>query len=174
MQGIVKRVIGLVGGLGLMCTGLAGCGAPAPDWTFTDAGGEVRRLSDYRGGIVVLAFSNTWCDSCHKAALHLEDLQRRFSDRGVRVVFVSSYEHGDAMAYMQEHGYNYGLILDGTEIAREYNVDRIPTFYVIGVDGRLLYRHEGFDKGTSARLASVINRHLKAHGGKVGTHVAQH
>ena len=163
MQRNLSRSLGLAIGL-LLLAGITGCSSAPRDWTFTDAEGDLRTMSDYTGGVVVLAFTNSWCDSCHHAALHLQDLQQRFADQGVRVVYVSSWEHGDPGTYLNENGYTYGLMLNGTDIAREYDVDRIPTFCILGADGRVVARHEGFSKNTPATLTSAIERHLRKSG----------
>ncbi|MHC4416510.1 MAG: peroxiredoxin family protein [Planctomycetota bacterium] len=176
MQRIVNRSIGLGCGLVLVCAGLVGCSSMAEDWTFTDASGTVRNLSDYRGEVVVLGFSNTWCDPCQEAALHMQDLHQRFGQRGVRVVSVSAWERGEPDHYMEENGYSYGLMLNGTEIAREYGVIRVPTFFIVGVDGKVIYRHDGFDQGTSKKMARVIEKHLEKQARKAARNqsVAQH
>ena len=173
MPRIVNRLFGPGLGLLLLGTGLAGCSSKVQDWTFTDAQGAVRNLSDFEGNVIVLAFSNSWCDPCQEAAVHMQDIHDRFAAEGVKVVYISSWERGDAEEYMKENGYTYGLVIDGTEIARDYRVDRVPTFYVVGVDGRVVYRHEGFESDTPHKMVRAIEKHLKR-AGKRSDHVAQH
>ena len=171
MQRNLSRSLGLAIGL-LLLVGITGCSSGPSNWTFTDAEGDLRTMSDYTGGVVVLAFTNSWCDSCHHAALHLQDLQQRFADQGVRVVYVSSWEHGDPVAYLEEHGYTYGLMLNGTRIAQEYKVDVIPTFCVLGSNGQLVGKIEGFNRGTPARLSGTIQRHLRKKDMRTASHNA--
>ena len=162
MPRIVNRSIGFVSGLVLLGAGLGGCsGSRVPDWSFTSASGAKQSLSDYHGQVVVLGFTNTWCDPCQEAAPHLQELQERFADRGVKVLAVNAWERGDPESYMQEHGYTFGLLLNGTELAREYQVTQIPTFYVIGANGRAVYRHEGFEEDTPKQMARVIEKQLR-------------
>ncbi len=163
MQRIVQRSLGLVTA-SLVFAALASCGSHAPNWTFKDAGGDLRAMSDYQGGVTVLAFTNSWCDSCHYAAMFLQEIQQRFADQGVRVVYVSSWEHGDPGAYLNENGYTYGLMLNGTELAQQYSVTRLPTFVVIGVNGKVIYRHNGLSKGTPAKITKVVEKHMRKHG----------
>ncbi len=152
MRRIANRPFGLVSIVAVMTVGLSGCGSATTtsDWSFTDAAGDIRTLSDSRGGVVVLAFINTWCEPCQEAAFHLQHLQTRFADRGVRIVFVSSWERGDPASFMEDRGYTYGLLLNGTTIAREYKVKRVPTFCVIDANGREVARVDGFNKKTMA------------------------
>ena len=163
MKRIANRPFGLISIVAVMTIGLSGCGSSTKttDWSFTDAAGDIRTLSDSRGGVVVLAFINTWCEPCQEAAFHLQQLQTRFADRGVRVVFVSSWERGDPASYMEDRGFTYGLLLNGTTIARDYKVKRVPTFCVIGANGREVARIDGFNKKTMARLASAIKKHSR-------------
>ena len=162
MQRIVKRTFLMGGALALLCAGLAGCSSSkAQSWTFTDDEGSIHRMSDYQGQVLVLGFSNTWCDPCQEAAVHMQMLHDRFSGRGVKVMNVSCWERGDPDAYMQEHGYNYSVMTNGTEIAREYKVDEIPTFFVVGVDGKILSRFEGFSDNTSEKISKSVEKHLK-------------
>ncbi len=170
MQRIVTRTLAAVLGLGLFC-GLSACSTKSTNWKFTDAQGEIRDLSDYKGQIVVISFSNTWCEPCKEAAPVMQELQERFGQHGVKVMTVSAWEHGDPQRWMLERGYTYGVMLNGTEVARGHKVDQIPTFLVVGVNGKVIYRHEGFSKRTAGKLTKVVDKHLKKH---VGSSYAQH
>ena len=161
MQGIVNRTLGLGLGLVLMGAGVSGCGSSAPDWTFTDASGTLRQLSQYEGTTMVLAFSNSWCEPCQESAVHMQLLHDKYSSAGVKFVMVSSWERGDPAKYMAERGFNYGLMVNGTSIARDYGVTRVPTFFVVASDGDVVSRHVGFDKRTTKAIARSLEKHLK-------------
>ncbi len=170
MQRIVTRTLAAVLGLGLFC-GLSACSTKTASWKFTDSQGEIRDLSDYKGQIVVISFSNTWCEPCKEAAPIMQELQERFGQHGVKVMTVSSWEQGDPQRWMLERGYTYGVMLNGTDVARRYKVDHMPTFIVIGVNGKVIYRHDGFSKRTASKLTKVVDKHLKKH---VGSSYAAH
>ena len=160
MQRNVKRMFG-IGGLLVACAGLVGCGSgQAQSWTFKDDEGSTRNMSHYQGQVLVLSFTNTWCDPCQETARELQALQDRFRGRGVKVMAVSAWERGNPDAYMQDHGYNYGIMTNGTAIAREYDVDEIPTFFVVGVDGNIISRYDGFSPNTSSKIAKSVEKHL--------------
>lgn len=167
MHRIVNRSRSLMAGALLVGATLAGCAATAPDWTFTDAEGTVHSLSDFRGSVVVLGFTNSWCEPCIEAAPHLQNLHETFSDRGVKVVAVNAWEQGNPIAFMKENGYTYSLLLDGTAIARQYRVSDVPTFYVIGVDGRVVYHRVGFNENTPGQMTKVLERYLQKHEAKL-------
>ena len=80
---------------------LAGCisalaaaqvGKPAPDFTATDIDGKARKLSDYKGKIVVLEAYNLDCPYCanHFKSGAMQDLQAWAASKGVVWFLVNS------------------------------------------------------------------------------------
>jgi peroxiredoxin len=118
-------------------------GSVAPDWTLKDAKGQLRKLSDYRGKVLVMDFWAVWCIPCHRAMPGLQRLHKDLSKRGVIILGISTGEHGgDPVQVMEDRGYTYELLLNGEAIAENYRVVGLPTIYVIGPDGRII--HAGF------------------------------
>jgi len=169
MQRIVTRTLAVGLGLGLVVS-MAGCSTATSNWHFTDSEGMVRELSDYKGQVVVIGFSNTWCEPCQDAADLMQDMQEKFGRHNVKVMMISSWERGDPEKWMAERGYTYGVMLRGTEIARQYDIDQLPSFVVIGMDGRTIYRHDGLSKSTPEKIAKVVEKHLRKHSPSYAQH----
>ena len=62
---------------------------------------------------------------------------------------------------MKKKKCTYGLLLKGEEIAPAYGVSIMPAVCVVGVDGRVIYCHEGVEH---KQLDAVIEKHLEAQG----------
>ncbi len=137
---------------------LLAVGSLAPDWKLSDAVGATRSLSDYRGQVVVLDFWATWCGPCAALMPRMQKLHDKFRDRGAVVFCVNAWETGDAAALMKQKRFTYGLLLKGEEIAPAYGIINLPVVYVIGTDGKIIYRHEGID---DKDLGKLIEKHLK-------------
>src|SRR6267142_6641965 len=60
-----------------------------PDLTFEDADGKPRKLSDWRGRIVLVNLWATWCVPCRKEMPALESLQARLGGPNFEVVAVN-------------------------------------------------------------------------------------
>jgi thiol-disulfide isomerase/thioredoxin len=60
-----------------------------PDLTFEDAAGKPRKLSDWRGRIVLVNLWATWCVPCRKEMPALESLQTRLGGPDFEVVAVN-------------------------------------------------------------------------------------
>jgi len=60
-----------------------------PDLTFTDAGGQPHKLSDFKGRTVLLNLWATWCVPCRKEMPALDALQAKLGDDKFQVVAVN-------------------------------------------------------------------------------------
>ena len=136
-------------------------GVTAPDWQLLGAKGNTHTLSSYRGKVVVMDFWATWCQPCTTVMPRMQKLQQKFVDKGVVVFGVNSWENGDASAFMKEKRYTYELLLNGEKIAEAYKVTTLPVVYIVGLDGEIIYCHEGEDQND---LAKVIEEYLKQKG----------
>jgi len=138
-------------------TKLLAVGASAPDWELSDADGKLQTLAQYRGKVVVLDFWATWCGPCTEVMPQMQKLYEKYKDSGVAVFGVSSWEQKDPAVFMKEKHYTYGLLLKGEDIAERYGVGTLPAVYIIGADGRVVYRHEGVAKD----FANLIKKQLR-------------
>ncbi|MFQ3632813.1 TlpA family protein disulfide reductase [Roseiflexus sp.] len=117
-------------------------GEVAPDFAFTFADGETRRLSDLRGSKVVVNFWATWCAPCEE---EMPDLQRLDERSDVVVLGVNRLELPEVIIpFAQERNLTFTLIAnpDG-DIAEQYGAKNIPISYFINSDGTIGYRQLG-------------------------------
>ncbi|MDP3310624.1 MAG: redoxin domain-containing protein, partial [Polaromonas sp.] len=76
----------------------AAVGQAAPDFSATDTSGQNRKLSDYKGKLVVLEWINPGCPFVQKHYNgNMQSLQKEFAGRGVAWLAINSTEtgHGD-------------------------------------------------------------------------------
>lgn len=133
-------------------------GDTAPDWTLSDAKGKPHSLSDYRGEVVLMDFWATWCGPCRRAMPGLQRLHTTYKDKGLNVVGINTSEESPDMAvgHMRSQRYTYQLLLRGDDVAGRYNVKGLPTFYLIGKDGEILYTASGFAPQLEHKLEGLI------------------
>ena len=92
----------------------------------------------------------------------LQELHEEFSGQPVSILGINCWESGDPVAFMQREKLNYGLLLGADQVAMDYGVEGIPTFYVIGKDGKVVYHEVGFDPAGTDKLRTVIRHALEA------------
>lgn len=119
----------------------------APDFELADQNGAMHKLSDYRGKIVVLEWTNPTCPFVqrHYADGHttMIDLQAKFG--GEKVVWLaidsSNFVNAEsATAWASAKHIGYPILLDPSgEVGRMYQAKTTPHMFVIGTEGQVLY-----------------------------------
>lgn len=156
-------------------------------FSFPDLHGRVVSHDDYRGKVLLVSLTGSWCPNCHDEAPFLADLDRRYRDRGLAVV-AFAFEEPDQLksptrlkAFMQTYGIAYPVLLAGVpeelaeKVPQAENLNAFPTTIFVGRDGRIRAIHAGFaspasgdffSKGTEAMTALV--ERLLAEPGRAG------
>jgi peroxiredoxin len=135
---------------------------PAPDFELRDMNGNVFRLSDQRGEVVVLNFWATWCPPCRAEIPGFVRLQREFAGDGVRFVGISLDEEGFTVVrpFASKHGLNYAQVVDRGEVAHRYGgISSVPTTFLIDREGRIRYVHSGLllRRALGSALRELVN-----------------
>ena len=136
-------------------------GRPAPGFTMPALDGDgTISLSTYEGRVVVLNFWASWCAPCRLEASGLERAWADFRGRGVQFLGINYRDdRAAARAFQEEFGITYPSVFDpGGTLAFDYELIGLPTTFIIGPDGRIIYRFTGYLSGTVLRsaLADVL------------------
>jgi len=90
-------------------------GTPAPDFELMSDDGELVRLSDLRGEIVLLVFvRGDWCPGCHIMLRAYQKSRARFAERGVLVLAIGPDPQGINRGMVEDLGLEYRLLADDT------------------------------------------------------------
>ena len=136
-------------------------GQAAPDFSATDTTGKTRKLSDYKGKLVVLEWTNPGCPFVQKHYNgNMQGLQKEFAAKGVVWLAINSTEtsHGDYLAPAKLAGWlgekqaaPTALLMDESgKIGQLYGAKTTPHMYIVSPQGRLIYAG-GIDSIASAR-----------------------
>ena len=114
-------------------------GVSAPDFELETLSGELLRLSDLKGQVVVLNFWATSCPPCRAEMPSFEQIAQEYGDQGVVFIGVSVSDTPErAQAFADSVGVTYPIGVDSTnEIARAYGVIGLPTTFFISTDGTI-------------------------------------
>jgi thiol-disulfide isomerase/thioredoxin len=136
----------------------------APDFTVKDLDGKTVTLSALRGKIVILDFWATWCGPCRKSMPLLDKYYTDAKPAAVEVYGVNVWERGGTdkvKPFVVERGFHFPILYGTTDIASAYGVQGIPTMVVIDQQGKIAYRHVGYNPTLTEVLAWQINELLK-------------
>ncbi len=111
-------------------------GEQAPEFEIeTDEG----RFSLGGSGVTVVNFWGTYCAPCRAEAPVLSRAHDRLQSRGGRVLGLSTDRAplGDVVASARNLGMRFPIGVATDEILSRYQVERLPTTYVVTADGRV-------------------------------------
>jgi len=133
-------------------------GEQAPDFTLKSVAGKNLRLSEYRGGVVLLSLWASWCGDCREQLNDLNALHGELSKRGVSVITVSVDRRTErAIELATDLKLQMPVLLDTRQkVARQYDPRFMPMTVLIDPAGTIRHVHEGFElPDTEAYLAEV-------------------
>jgi peroxiredoxin len=131
------------------------------DFSLTDADGVKKKLSDFKGSVVILSFWASWCTPCLIELPTFADIQRKFQDRGLKVLAVN-VDEGDegktfAHDFWQKKSFPFPTYFDlDKSLAQLFQVDILPSNFVIDRQGRLVFSGFGANDWSSAQTTGVI------------------
>lgn len=137
---------------------------PAPNFTLPEVNGEGLTdqsftLSSTTGKVVLLEFFEPWCNHCQDMTPTLKSLYSQFSSQSIVFVSVAGPWNEstarDAANFITTEETNWTYVYDGSQIAfHHYNVTQVPSFFVLGKDGRISSSFVG--EQTEFTLAAAI------------------
>ena len=136
----------------------AQAGDEPPDFSAKDISGRALKLSDFKGKVVLLDFWATWCPPCRVEVPSLLEIFRKFKDKEFVLISVSlDRDLQAARQFVKDKGMGWVHIIDqeaGRAIAGLYEVEYIPSTFVIGRQGKIEARQLRGDelKGKIAEL----------------------
>lgn len=165
-----------------LCAGLvavgAGCkssGAPvqgemAPDFVLQSSGGATRKLSNYRGKVVLVNLWATWCPPCIEEMPVLDQLAKDYADKGLVVIGIAGDDDTQAVRdFLAKSPVKFEVLFDpGGAIGTRYGITGYPETFFVDRQGLLRDKiigpvpHEGTKPGPA--LVATIDALL----GKVG------
>ena len=130
---------------------------PAPLFTLKTFNGEVFKLAEQRGKVVVINFWASWCVPCRDEAPILQDVWERYRDRGVVLVGVAYLDvERDALAFIEEFGITYPNGLDMRKaISAKYRIQGVPETFIVDQTGNIVEMHIG--PATEGQLDAILD-----------------
>jgi hypothetical protein len=151
-------------------------GKTAPDFSLKDTKGAVHRLSDFKGRVVLLEWSNPDCPFVKKFydGGAMQKWQADYAARGVVWFSVNSSASGKQGNYPPEEldsllvakGFRgaAALVDPAGKVGRLYGAQTTPHIFVIDPEGRLVYQGAIDDRSSAdpADIASARNYAVEA------------
>jgi len=134
---------------------------PAPDFLLPDLNGQVVRLSQLKGKVVMLNIWTTWCPPCRKEMPTMERLYQRLKSADFVMLAVSQDVDGKntVLPYLQEGGLTFPVLLDvNGEIGKKYGVTGYPETFIIDRQGNVVYHHIGYNDWSQPAVETALRQ----------------
>lgn len=115
-------------------------------------------LKPYAGRVIYVDFWASWCQPCRSSFPWLNELQKKYGERGLTVLMVNEdHERKAAEAFLAELGGDLQIVWDVEgKLAAAYGLEGMPASYLIDRSGQLRTSHIGFDPKKTAEVEAEI------------------
>jgi peroxiredoxin len=131
----------------------------APDFSLRTVDGQLYSRDDLHGKYVLLEFWASWCGPCREALPEMFRLHREFHDPRFVMIGVSEDEdQSEFEAFVAQQGIRWPQDWDPQgKLLDSFSSDAIPSYVLIGPDGRIRFLQKGYTPDTYLRLRQVIS-----------------
>jgi len=117
----------------------------APGFSLKNDKGLTVRLSDYKGGVVLLNFWATWCHGCKTEIPWYMGFQHKYKQQGLTVIGASLDDGGFKVVepFVTAKKMNYPVVIANDDLAKQYGLGAMPMSVLIDREGRIADAHSG-------------------------------
>ena len=126
----------------------------AAEWLNTDS---PPTLASLRGQVVMVEFWATWCGPCVAGIPHLNELQSKYRNAGLRIISLTDDDLATVEGFQKGRKspieYTVGT---GSDLGATYGVSSIPHAFVIGRSGKLLWEGHPADPDCEEKIEAGL------------------
>ncbi len=138
-------------------------GSPPPSFNLRNLDGKTVELEDVLGGnTVILSFFASWSKSCQEEVLFLNELARKYSAKGVKIIGVSfDRKISDLGSFISENAIKFEILHDKKlTTLKDFRILIIPTLFIIDKDGNLANIYVDFDENVEKAVSLEVKKLL--------------
>jgi len=137
-------------------------GSQAPDFQLPGAQGTVM-LSKTAGSVVYVDFWASWCGPCKQSLPWMNAMQDKYRSQGLQIIGVNvDAKSEDARKFLAQTPAHFAVAFDPNGATpRQYGVKGMPTSFLIGRNGKIIFQHLGFNAAAGETLEKEIKAALE-------------
>jgi thiol-disulfide isomerase/thioredoxin len=124
----------------------------APDFALYDLEGNLVKLSDHKGKVIIIDFWATWCGPCRMGIPYVVEIQSKYKEEGLIILGIS-VDQGNKKAvseFAKAFNMNYPVLLFTPRVISAYGgIQGIPTTFIVDREGKVRdkvigYQHKDY------------------------------
>lgn len=135
-------------------------GSNALEFEIEDFEGNIVKLSDYKGKVVLIDFWASWCSPCKKAIPELDKLQKKYNDKGLVILGINLDERklkAEKFLEKLQPTPSFIMLYDEKQVTPSlYKIEGMPTSIIIDKKGKIRFSHKGFSESTKSEYENEI------------------
>ena len=95
---------------------------------------------DLKGKAAIVEFWATWCPPCRASIPHLNEINKKFKDKGLVVVGITDEKKETVEKFQKTLPMEYNVAIGGAEIEKKIGINGIPHAFIVGKDGKVVWQ----------------------------------
>lgn len=137
-------------------------GAAAPEFTLPTRTGPPAKLQDFSGRVVLVDFWASWCGPCRQSFPWMSSMIDKYAAKGLVIVSIDLDKNREAAdEFLAKYRPPFIVAFDPAgKTAEAFDVDAMPSSFIVSRDGRIVYAHQGFELSKADRIEDQIKEAL--------------
>jgi peroxiredoxin len=136
-------------------------GDAAPEFTLNDASGKPVSLASLKGKVVLIDFWASWCEPCRAESPNLKTQYKLYKDKGFEIISVSlDTDKKSWLKAIADDGLTWLQVSDlkgyRSSAVQSYGIGGVPSFFLIGRDGKIIANTNIQGDPLNQRLAEMF------------------
>ncbi len=132
-----------------------------PDYIFKDTNAKLAKLSDFHGQVLILSFWASWCAPCLIELPTFSQMKKKLKHKNLQILAVNLEDGNEgkkfAADFWERNKFDFLSFFDANkELARSFQVDLLPSNFVIDKSGRLAFSGYGSTDWSSSQIIDLI------------------
>lgn len=114
--------------------------------------GEISKLEDYKGQLVLVDFWASWCGPCQSSLPAYDklrnELQQKYGTQSFEVLAINvDITKEEGIAFLDKNPLTFPVLRENTgKTQQKYQLVGLPASFLIDKEGKLIIAHQGFSQ----------------------------
>lgn len=107
----------------------------------------------WKGKIVLIDFWASWCGPCKESFPAMNELQKKFAERGVVIIAINEDEQAsDMQDFLKSNPASFTVVRDvGQKLVAQAGISTMPGSFILDDTGKIRFVHSGFHGAKTAK-----------------------